>query len=83
MITSVMLQSGKVKMCLISFKTMTSSMQAVSVLKTAGISAYVVSIDPNLTKHGCSYGIEIPNTDAGRAVSVLNKKNIKYGEVFG
>ena len=83
MIMSAAVQSGKVKMCLISFKTMTSSLHAVSALKSAGIDSKVVNVDPNLTKHGCSYGISLSSSDADKALSVLQRKNVRYGQVIG
>ncbi len=70
-------------MCLISFKTLTAALRAVSVLKSAGIDSQAVNIDPNLTKRGCSYGVQLSCYDADDAVSVLTKKRVQFGEVFG
>ncbi len=83
MIVSALLQSGKVKMCLISFKTITASLNAVSALKSAGIYSNAVSIDPNITKHGCSYGISLLCSDVDRAISLMTRKRVKYGDVIG
>ena len=80
---SALMQSGKVKMCLISFKTLTASLRAASVLKSAGIDSRVVSIDPNLTKNGCSYGVSVSQTDRETVISVLRRNRLQFGQVFG
>ena len=83
MITSAVLQSGKVRMCIVSFKSFTSAQRAVSCLKAHGIASSVVSVDPNLTKRGCSYGITFPTAYKLRALNYLRSSGIDYGDVIG
>lgn len=69
-------------MCVISFKTLTAAQRAKGVLSTHGIYAVVGSLDPNLTKRGCSYALSIPSDLCGKAVKILDSRNIAYGSVF-
>ncbi len=62
---------------------MTNAQRARSVLSSAGIYSRVISIDPNLTKKGCSWGISFDSAAKQRALSVLRSKNIYFGEVVG
>ncbi|MBR6917457.1 MAG: DUF3343 domain-containing protein [Clostridia bacterium] len=83
MIVSAVLQSGKVYMCIISFKTVTAAQNARSVLRSAGIASSVVSVDPNLTKRGCSFGLSLSSYDKNAAKTALDKKGISYGDMLG
>ena len=70
-------------MCIVSFKTMTAAQRAVSCLRVYGIAASVVSVDPNLTRRGCSYGITFPAAYKLRALNYLRGRGIEYGDVIG
>ena len=47
------------------------------------IYADIVSIDPSVTRRGCAVGIRLSCDDVGRVKSLLEKKNIPYGDVIG
>ena len=77
------MQSGKETMCIASMKTITSAHMARKALASAGIVSNIVSIDPNITRKGCAYGIGFNCGDAVRVKRVLKEKGIAYGEIFG
>ena len=52
-------------------------------LASEGIVSSIVSIDPNITKHGCAYGIGFNCAYVGRVKRILQEKGIAYGEIFG
>ncbi len=70
-------------MCIISIKNLTLAQMAKKILSREGISADIVSVDPNLTKNGCSYGLSFNCTQAYRVKSILNRASIGYSEVGG
>jgi hypothetical protein len=70
-------------MCIATMKTMTRAVKARSVLEGRGIRAEIVSLDPSLTRYGCSYGIRFPCEEETRALRFLEEKNIPWGTVLG
>lgn len=70
-------------MCILSFKSITAAQNAKSALLSAGITSSVISIDPNITKRGCSYGLSFSSNDKEHVLSILKRKRITYGEVYG
>jgi hypothetical protein len=47
------------------------------------IDAEVISVDPSVTKHGCSVGLRLNCADVGSVTKLLDKKGITYGDVIG
>ncbi len=47
------------------------------------IGAEVVSIDPSVTKRGCSLGLRINCEDTDRLIRTLERKKIAYGDIIG
>ena len=70
-------------MCIVSFKTETSAQRAKNTLKSFRINSKVVSVDPNLTKRGCSYGLSFSSSVKNEALAILKSRNIDFGEVIG
>lgn len=56
---------------------------AKSVLARAGISSSVVSVDPTVTRRGCSFGVSISCADRNRAELSLKRARIQYGDILG
>ncbi len=75
-----MMQS-KNYMCIISTKTITTAQLAKKVLKRYGIYSDIVSIDPSITKNGCSVGLSFICNDFAKVRRLLDDANISYGEV--
>lgn len=67
-------------MFILSFKTETSAQRARSVLKRNRIYSRVVSVDPNRTKRGCSFGLEFNKADKSEVLRLFDSNNIDYGE---
>ena len=75
-----MMQS-KTNMCLISIKNLTAAQMAKKALLREGIYTSIVSVDPTLTRAGCSYGLSF-NCAEGEAVRrTLDRASINYGEL--
>ena len=47
------------------------------------ISAEVVSVDPSVTKRGCSLGLRVNCTDTERLIRAFERKKIAYGDIIG
>ncbi len=62
---------------------MTHAQTARNVLGAHGIAAKVISIDPRLTKRGCSFGLSFDSFRKPEAISLLKRKGIYFGEVVG
>lgn len=77
------MQSGKETMCIASMKTLTAAHMARKALAAAGIVSSIVSIDPNITRKGCAYGIGFNCSDSVRVKRIFREKGITYGEIFG
>lgn len=70
-------------MCILTMKTMTRAVKARDALAGRGIRAEIVSLDPALTRYGCSYGIRLSREEQQRAVQLLDEKRIPWGTVLG
>ena len=70
-------------MCILTMKTMTRAVKARDVLAGRGIRAEIVSLDPALTRYGCSHGIRIPSAEETHARQLLAEKKIPWGTVLG
>jgi len=75
-----MMQS-KTNMCLISIKNLTAAQMAKKALTREGIYTTIVSVDPTLTKSGCSYGLSFNCAEGDAVRRVLNRAQINYGEL--
>ncbi len=69
-------------MCIVSFKTLTAAQKASVILNWKGVFSQVVSVDPALTKYGCSYGVSFSSGSKETAASILRKSRMTFGEVF-
>ncbi len=69
--------------CIIAMKSQTSAERARRAAAFERIYADVVSIDPSVTRRGCSLGIRLPCSEVDRMKMIMEKKNIPYGDVIG
>lgn len=69
--------------CILAVKTQTAAEQARRAALLERIDAEVVSVDPSLTRRGCSLGVRLPCTDMERLIRVLDRKKIPHGDVIG
>ena len=68
-------------MCIFTCRSMTDALRAERVLREGRISGEIISIEPSLTKRGCSYGITVNVQNCEKAESVLRKRHVFFGEV--
>lgn len=69
--------------CVIAMKSQTAAERARRAATSERIYAEIVSIDPSVTRRGCSVGIKISCGDIERLQYILGKKNIPYGDIIG
>ena len=69
--------------CILTMKTRTSAEKARRIAALERILTEVVSVDPSMTRHGCSVGLRLNCAEAAAVTALLEKKGIAYGEVIG
>ena len=70
-------------MCIVTMKTMTAAVRAKRVAMSAGISCEIVSLDRNMTKNGCAYGLRYPCHTGEKLLLQLSERGVEYGTVLG
>ena len=68
------------KICTATFSSLTYAMKAQKALAADGIFSKIVSIDPALTKRGCSYGLEFSCSEEQTVRRILRKNGIRVGQ---
>ncbi len=69
--------------CVIGMKSQTTAEKARRIAAAEKIRAEVVSVDPSVTKRGCSLGLRLNCADVPRLTEMLDRRNIAYGDVIG
>lgn len=70
-------------MCILSFKSMTHAAKAKRILEADGINAEIISLEKNLTRRGCGFGISFNSEYTDKAMNLLKKRSLAYGELLG
>lgn len=70
------------KSALITMRSNTVAIHAARVLGSNGIRSHVVALPPELSKNGCSYGLDIDEVSLSNAVHILRVSDINYGRVI-
>ncbi len=65
-----------------TMKSMTGALKAEKALNNKGIPCRIVSLDPSLTKKGCSYGVAFSSDCRNTAMSLLDSLHVSYGDVI-
>lgn len=69
--------------CIASLKSMTHAEKAKRALETERLRCEIVSLDKNLTRHGCAYGLEFDCTQSERVKRILDRRGLGYGDILG
>lgn len=69
--------------CIIGMRSQTAAERARRAASGEKLRAEVVSVDPSVTKRGCSLGLRVNCSDVQRITEMLDKRNIPYGDVIG
>jgi hypothetical protein len=69
--------------CIIGMKSQTAAERARRAAIIEKLRADVVSVDPSVTKRGCSLGLRVNCDDVQRITALLEKTSIPYGDVIG
>ncbi len=69
--------------CVISVKSNTVAERVRRLAAAERIRSEIVSVDPKLTKRGCSVGLRLSCEDVAALKRILEKRKITYGDIFG
>ncbi len=69
--------------CVISVRSQTVAERVRRLASSERIRVELVSVDPKLTKRGCSVGVKFNCSDTDRLLAILKKRGITYGDIFG
>lgn len=63
--------------CIATIPSLNICIKAQKALAENAIFCKIVSIDPNLTRRGCAYGIEFPCSEERNVKSILRRSGIR------
>lgn len=69
------------KKCIIAISSVNHAIRCEKLLNQSYLKTKIVKLQPNVTKKGCAYGIEINCKDVPVAISFLDKAGIPYSEI--
>lgn len=69
--------------CIIAMKTQTAAEHARRIARMNHIPAEVISLDPSITRRGCSIGIRTSCASVNSYLKTLDQHKIPYGDVIG
>ena len=69
-------------MYIISMKTMTEAVKSKRILNRMAVDCEVVSLDANLTRGGCAYGIRVYGP-INEVIAALEGGSVSYGQIIG
>ncbi len=69
--------------CILAMRTRTAAEKARRTAALERIEAEVVSVDPSVTKHGCSVGLRLNCAEVDEVTRLLDRRGIVYGDVIG
>ncbi|MBR5322731.1 MAG: DUF3343 domain-containing protein [Clostridia bacterium] len=70
------------KKCIIAISSVNHAIRSEKFLSSNGIKSKIVKLQPNLTKKGCAYGLELNCKDLPAAISFLDNAGIPYSEIL-
>ncbi|MBE6717876.1 MAG: DUF3343 domain-containing protein [Ruminococcaceae bacterium] len=69
------------KKCIIAISSVNHAIRAEKYLSSNNLKVRIVKLQPNTTKKGCAYGLELNCKDINSAVSFLDNAAIPYSEI--
>lgn len=69
--------------CVISVRSHTTAERVRRLAAGEKIKTQIVSVDPKLTKRGCSVGVKLACEDVASLKRILGRRGITYGDIFG
>lgn len=70
------------KKCIIAISSVNHALRSEKHLNSKGLRVRIVKLQPESTKKGCAYGIELACKDVPAALSFLESASIPYSEVL-
>lgn len=75
--------SGRASSCVIAMQSQTAAEKARRIAVSEQMGAEVVSIDPSVTRHGCSVGLLMDCENARRLCELMDRRNLVHGDIIG
>lgn len=69
------------KKCIIAISSVNHALRSEKYLSSYSLHSRIIKLQPNATKKGCAYGLEINCKDLPAALSLLNNAGISYSEI--
>ncbi len=70
------------KKCIIAISSVNHAIRSEKHLANNGLKTKIVKLQPNSTKKGCAYGLELNCKDVPVAISFLDNAGIPYSEIL-
>lgn len=69
------------KKCIIAISSVNHALRSEKILEAYSLRCRIIKLQPNATKKGCAYGLEINCKDLSNALSLLTNAGISYSEI--
>ena len=69
--------------CVLPMRSRTEAEKGRRAANSHKILATIVSVDPTLTKHGCSVGLRVSCQNAFYLTKIFDENNISHGDIIG
>lgn len=69
------------KKCIIAISSINHALRAEKLLHSHSIQCRITKLQPQVTKKGCAYGLEINCKDVPSAITFLNNAGISFSEI--
>ena len=69
------------KKCIIAISSVNHAIRAEKILNAKNVKSRIVKLQPEKTKKGCAYGIELACREVQYAVSFLGAAGVPYSEI--
>ena len=70
------------KKCIIAISSVNHAIRSEKLLANNGINTKIVKLQPNKTKKGCAYGLELNCKDVPAAITFLDNAGVPYSEIL-
>ena len=75
-------KGGKRMNCVASMRSMTYAMKAKRAFWEKGINCEITSLSPDLTRHGCAYGVKFDCRYESAVRALLNSIGLRFSELI-
>lgn len=70
------------KMCYITFRSVTPAQRAERILKSAGLNCAIVRTPKWMEEQGCGYSLQVPQKQLQQGIDILQRNRVSYRKVY-